>query len=310
MFVQRKLRCQKKMLKSFTEEWKANCKEHLGDTFFIREWQHCEGELPEREVKAAPESSSESWEAGTPSGYCSLPRQPSWAEAGGWWRCSQALQGMPCMSHCQLLGDADIVWDRIRKPWAGGQCGTSAKSAIGYMRHTSWCLLSPFFRYSFFCLLLQHGLTSAYTALWLLCVPGCIQAINALCSTWKSQEVNPPSKTHPSPPLSQQSPSFVHVIQPFCLYITLSPAFIHHCPISQHLQIPWWQPWLSAGDIPAQSPPDLPPCCALLPDHLPKHGVPSLNPWNILTSPLIGLDSLLHKLPQLTSMSCSCKHLG
>lgn len=104
----------------------------------------------------------------------------------------------------------------------------------------------PFFRYSFLCLPLQRGLTSAYTtAPWLLCAPGCIQATNTLHSTWRSQEVNPPSKTHPSPPSSQQSPLFVHIIQPLCLYIMLSPAFIHHCPPPANPMVPaltvcWW----------------------------------------------------------------------
>lgn len=53
-------RAPKKKKKSFTGQWKANCKEHLGECVFLREWWQREGELPECELKAARELSSRS----------------------------------------------------------------------------------------------------------------------------------------------------------------------------------------------------------------------------------------------------------
>lgn len=69
----------KKMTGSFTGQWKANCKEHSGDTFFHRQWWHEEGKLPKGEVEGSPKVIRKDWEADTPSGSCSPCRQPSWA---------------------------------------------------------------------------------------------------------------------------------------------------------------------------------------------------------------------------------------
>lgn len=164
----------------------------------------------------------------------------------------------------------------------------------------------PFFRYSFLCCSFSMALLQP-TLRCDRCVPlAAFRLPMPYTALGGAKWQNPPFKTHPSLPWSQQSPSFVHVLQPLCHSITLSPVFIHHCPISHHVQIPWCPLavcWSHSYTVTSRSPPV--PCPAPRP---PSQGLGTLvgpGPLNMLTLPFIGLDSLLHELPQLIRVSCS-----
>lgn len=101
-------------------DWKlyrtVESKEHSGDTFFHRERWHEEGELPTGEAEGSPQVTWARLRSSHTSRKLLPPPAGTLPGQGGSCQTLPALQGAPCMCCCQLLGDADIVWARIRKP--------------------------------------------------------------------------------------------------------------------------------------------------------------------------------------------------
>lgn len=180
------------------------------------------------------------------------------------------------------------------------------------MRRTSWCLLSPSsdahsFARSFSTASLQPTLPCDCR----VPLAACRLLAPYAALEGAKRRILPLKHTH-HPPSSQQSTFFVHIIQPLCHYIMLSPAFIHCCPTSPSLTEPVVPAltlcWSHSCLITSRSPPVL--CPAPRPPSQGQDTLIAPRPLNTLTQPFIRLASLLHKLPQLTMLSCSCQHLG
>lgn len=106
------------------------------------------------------------------------------------------------------------------------------------MRRTSWCLLSPSSDTHSFAR--SFGTASLQPTLPCDCrVPLAARRLPVPSAALEGakRRMLPLKQTH-HPHLSEQSPSFLHIIQPLCHYIMLSPAFIHCCPISPPLTKP------------------------------------------------------------------------